>query len=183
MTRNQAEIERLKNEYSMRSVVELYGFKVDRGGFINCPFHKGDRTASMKIYPKSYYCYACGAYGDIFNFIQAIEGVTFKEAFEKLGGVEHKLTQKESSWVQRQKMKRQRKQEKIARLKQMYADACQEMQIFRRWCQLNEPPKDCKSFEEWGEGADAWIWGYIHLQGAEYQADEILKALKKVEDS
>ena len=82
MTRNQAEVERIKSEYSMRSVVELYGFSVNRGGFIKCPFHNGDHTASLKIYPKSYHCFGCGANGDIFQFIQAIEGVTFKEAYE-----------------------------------------------------------------------------------------------------
>ena len=61
--------EELKEEYSMRDVAERYGFQPNRAGFINCPFHKGDRDASMKIYKDSYHCFGCGKSGDIFSFI------------------------------------------------------------------------------------------------------------------
>ena len=182
MTRNQEEVERIKSERSMRSVVETYGFQVNRGGFVNCPFHKGDRTASMKIYPRSYYCYACGAYGDIFNFVQSIDKCSFKEAFEKLGGNNHELTDKEANWLKHMRMKHQKTKVEIAKLKQQYSDACVDMQIYRRWCQLHEPPIGCKSFEEWEAGAKEWKWAFERLQGAEYRADLILDKIKKLEE-
>lgn len=76
----------LKSSISMREIVERYGIHPTRAGFISCPFHKGDRQPSMKIYERDYHCHACGANGDIFTFVQQMEGVSFKEAFYSLGG-------------------------------------------------------------------------------------------------
>ena len=97
----------IKEKYSMRDVVEMYGFRPNRAGFINCPFHSGDRTASMKIYKKDYHCHACGANGDVFTFIQRMDNCTFKEAFRKLGGEYEQKT----DW-QRKKFEYQLKQKK-----------------------------------------------------------------------
>lgn len=182
MTRNQAEIERLKSEYSMQDIVRMYGFEINRGGFICCPFHLKDNTASCKIYPRSYHCFGCGAHGDIFNFMQAIEGISFKEAYEKLGGQEFEITEKESSWITHMRMKRDAREKKLEAARYRYGKACEDMRIYRRWCQMNEPPVGCKSFEDWAS-ADEWIWGFIHLQGAEYMADQILAEIKRIEDS
>lgn len=45
----------------------------------------------MKIYQDSYYCFGCGAHGDIFGFVSEMEDITFRKAFFKLGGTyEHK---------------------------------------------------------------------------------------------
>lgn len=75
----------IKNTYSMREIVEKYGFKINRQGFIRCPFHEED-TASFKIYDKSYYCFGCRESGDIFSFVQKMENIDFKESFEKFSG-------------------------------------------------------------------------------------------------
>lgn len=52
--------ETIKQQYSMRDVLSRYGMVPNRAGFINCPFHPKDRTASMKIYkdrnPKKFCC-------------------------------------------------------------------------------------------------------------------------------
>lgn len=40
----------------------------------------------MKIYQDSYYCFGCGAHGDIFDFVSQMEDITFREAFFNLGG-------------------------------------------------------------------------------------------------
>lgn len=76
----------IKSTYSMREIVERYGFHPNRAGFISYPFHQGDKTPSLKIYEKDYHCHACGANGDIFTFVQEVEGISFKEAFRSLGG-------------------------------------------------------------------------------------------------
>ena len=78
-------VEEIKNTYSMREIVERYGIEVNRSGFCKCPFHS-EKTASMKIYAQSYYCFGCHAGGDVFAFVQAIEDVDFKTAFKSLGG-------------------------------------------------------------------------------------------------
>lgn len=76
----------IKQSVSMREVAERYGFHPNRAGFISCPFHKGDRTASMKIYKDSFHCFGCGASGDIFAFVQKHDNCDFKTAFYSLGG-------------------------------------------------------------------------------------------------
>ena len=77
--------EEIKKVYSMRDILDRYGIRPDRAGFIRCPFHK-EKTASMKIYQDSYYCFGCGAHGDIFDFVTEMEDITFREAFFELGG-------------------------------------------------------------------------------------------------
>lgn len=79
-------VEEIKEQYSIRDVLSKYGISVNRAGFCSCPFHSGDRTPSMKIYKDSYHCFACGANGDIFTFIMQSDNLTFKDAFQKLGG-------------------------------------------------------------------------------------------------
>jgi DNA primase len=78
--------EEIKNCYSMRDILEKYGLaQPNKSGFIRCPFHE-EKTASMKIYKDSYYCFGCGASGDIFSMVQHMNNLTFKEAFSELGG-------------------------------------------------------------------------------------------------
>lgn len=80
----------IKKQYSMRTVVEQYGFHPNRSGFIMCPFHKDNKSASMKIYKDSFNCFGCGANGDIFTFIQRMDNCDFKTAFYSLGGTYQK---------------------------------------------------------------------------------------------
>jgi DNA primase len=76
----------IKQSVSMLEVVERYGLRPNRAGFISCPFHHGDRTPSMKIYKRDYHCHACGANGDIFSFVMGMERCDFKTAYKALGG-------------------------------------------------------------------------------------------------
>jgi DNA primase len=50
-----------------------------------CPFHD-ERTPSFTIDPhkKVFYCFGCGAAGDVFEFVMRSEGVAFPEALELL---------------------------------------------------------------------------------------------------
>ena len=82
--------EEIKQHNSMRDVLNRYGMVPSRAGFVQCPFHPKDRTASMKIYKDSYYCFGCGATGDIFTFVQNMDNCDFKTAFTILGGTYQK---------------------------------------------------------------------------------------------
>ena len=111
--------EELKQRYSMKEIVEQYGFRPNRAGFICCPFHTGDRDASLKIYEKDFHCFGCGANRDIFDFVQGMDGVSFREAFLSLGGTYRQ--EKPGSFSQRmaryrrEKAKEQRKKELAVR--------------------------------------------------------------------
>jgi DNA primase len=50
-----------------------------------CPFHP-EKTPSFNVSPAlaRFHCFGCGASGDLFGFLMRIEGVSFREALEKL---------------------------------------------------------------------------------------------------
>lgn len=77
----------IKMQHSMREVLYRYGVKIDRAGFCKCIYHD-ERTASMKVYERSFYSYCCGKSGDIFDVVQYFENVDFKGAMRSLGGDE-----------------------------------------------------------------------------------------------
>ncbi|MGC3997826.1 MAG: DNA primase [Anaeromyxobacter sp.] len=51
----------------------------------NCIFH-GEKTPSFHVYPddKHFHCYGCGARGDVFKFLQRLEGKEFPEVVRAL---------------------------------------------------------------------------------------------------
>jgi len=78
-------IDDIKRDHPMPEVVRQYGIEINRTGFCRCPFHN-ERTASMKIYAQSFYCFGCGAGGDVIDFVRLYERCDFKTAFRMLGG-------------------------------------------------------------------------------------------------
>ena len=65
---------------------------------INCPFHD-DGNPSMQLYPStnSYYCFGCGASGDVVAFLSGVKKRYYKdimdELFIALGGDLSKITE------------------------------------------------------------------------------------------
>ena len=78
-------VEEIKQQYTMQDILEMYGIRKNRAGFIRCPFHQ-EKTASMKIYKTSAHCFGCGADTDVIGFVQQMENCSFKDAFKRLGG-------------------------------------------------------------------------------------------------
>ena len=52
-----------------------------------CPFHN-EKTPSFYVYPEtqSYYCFGCGAGGDVINFVRKISNLSYVEAVKQLAG-------------------------------------------------------------------------------------------------
>ena len=42
-------LEEVKEAYSMRDVVEMYGFEVNRAGMMHCPFHQNDKDDTENL--------------------------------------------------------------------------------------------------------------------------------------
>ena len=82
-------IERLKEEVSLRRLVELAGVELRRQGkdLVGlCPFHE-ERTGSLVISPEKnlWHCMgACQAGGSVIDWVMRAEGVSFRHAVELL---------------------------------------------------------------------------------------------------
>ena len=70
--------ETVKQSVTTRQAAERYGVRVERNGMCRCPFHE-DRTPSMKL-DRRYYCFGCGATGDVIDFVSQLRGIGSKEA-------------------------------------------------------------------------------------------------------
>ncbi len=80
--------ERVKQQRAIADVVEQHGVELRRsGGRLSgrCPFHE-DGSPSLVVYPetRSFYCFGCGAGGDVIDFVRRAEGLGFREALERL---------------------------------------------------------------------------------------------------
>ena len=70
--------EAVKQSVTTRQAAERYGIKVNRNGMCVCPFHN-DRNPSMKV-DRRFYCFGCGATGDVIDFVSRFYGIGSKEA-------------------------------------------------------------------------------------------------------
>lgn len=94
-------VQQIKDRISIVDVVSQY-VKLDRAGTslrARCPFH-AEKTPSFHVSAErgTYHCFGCGVGGDIFSFVEAIEGLDFKGALKMLAekaGVELKYEKPE----------------------------------------------------------------------------------------
>lgn len=75
--------ETVKSAVTVKQAAEYYGSKVNRGDMICCPFHD-DRHPSMKLNKDYFYCFGCGATGDVIDFVARLFGLSSYEAAKKL---------------------------------------------------------------------------------------------------
>lgn len=102
----------------MAEVVERYGFRVSRSGFIHCPFHRSDKGASLKIYKHDWHCHSCAAHGDQIDFVRRMDNLSFREAFIALGGTYGDTDREEiKRKIRLAEIKRQKKAKKEAEMK------------------------------------------------------------------
>ena len=75
--------ETVKQSVTIREAAERYGIKVRRNSMACCPFHD-DKNPSMKLNEEYFYCFGCGATGDVIDLTARIYNLSPKEAAEKL---------------------------------------------------------------------------------------------------
>ena len=80
-------IEEVRQKNDIVDVVSQYVRLTRRGStyFALCPFHN-EKTPSFSVTPgkQMYYCFGCGAGGNVYNFIMEYENYTFGEALKHL---------------------------------------------------------------------------------------------------
>ena len=80
------EAETIRRLLTARQVAEFYGFHANRAGNISCPFHRGDRTPSLKLYDGEggFHCFGCGAHGFVIDFVMKLFDLNFRQAVMRL---------------------------------------------------------------------------------------------------
>jgi len=81
------------SKQTIRKSLDIFRFVVSKKVLLDdkdfglCPFHN-EKTPSFSIYLGNdrarYHCFGCGATGDIFNYVQRISSLDFKEAYERI---------------------------------------------------------------------------------------------------
>ncbi|WP_368269599.1 YodL domain-containing protein [Enterocloster clostridioformis] len=75
--------ETVKQSITIREAAERYGIEVGRNSMACCPFHD-DKNPSMKLNKDYFYCFGCGATGDVIGLSARLYNLSPKEAAEKL---------------------------------------------------------------------------------------------------
>lgn len=150
----------IKSALTMRRVAEGYGFTINRSGFIHCPFHQGDNTGSLKIYPENrgFCCFGCGASGSVIDFTMRLFDIPFKEAIKKLnsdfslGLSLDRPNRAELSRLMRQRQAEARRREEIERRR---------MELFDRECMITAEMNRCEmTMEDNPPTRDGWNTHY-----------------------
>src|SRR3989344_4021432 len=81
------DVDTIKERLNITEIVSGY-IKLEKAGMsfkARCPFHN-EKTPSFFVSParQSFYCFGCGAKGDIFTFVEEVEGLDFRGALKFL---------------------------------------------------------------------------------------------------
>ena len=75
--------ETIKAAISVKQAAEHYGLKTSRNGITCCPFHN-DRHPSLKLNEEYFFCFGCGAKGDVIDLVARLCDLSGYEAVQKL---------------------------------------------------------------------------------------------------
>ena len=75
--------ETIKAAVPVRQAAEHYGIKVNRNGMACCPFHD-DRHPSLKLNEDYFYCFGCGAKGDMIDFVARLFDLSSYKAAQRI---------------------------------------------------------------------------------------------------
>lgn len=100
---NRTAVDEIKARLPIEEIIANY-VKLEKAGKsfkARCPFHN-EKSPSFFVSPErgGYYCFGCGAKGDIFTFVEQFEGIDFRGALKILAekaGVELAYNQKADS--------------------------------------------------------------------------------------
>ena len=141
-------VEEIKSKFTMPEILARYNIAVKKG-FCKCPFHKGDNTPSMKVYKDGFYCFGCGAGGDIIRFVQLHDNLSFEGACKWISGEE--LTQKTKHQLAVARIRRKDNTRNMARCKQELKEINKQLAPLWQKYLSSEPFSDewCDSYNEW----------------------------------
>ena len=133
------QFEAVKTAVTPRMAAERYGLPVKQGNMICCPFHN-DRTPSMKLNEDYFYCFGCGAHGDVVALTTQLFDLPPAEAAKKLAG-DFGITEQKPSVLA--KPKRSKSQAELeSRSFRALGDYLQILQDWKAHCAPQSPEDD-----------------------------------------
>jgi len=169
-------IDEIKNRLDIVEVIEGY-IKLKKAGKdykAPCPFHK-EKNPSFFVSPSKqiWHCFSCNIGGDIFSFVEKIEGIEFVEALRVLAKKAGVILKKEDPQIRNQR-------------NALY-EICEEAtDFFEKQIETNRPvleylknrglkPETIKEFKI-GYSSDSWDALLRHLTEIGYKPNDIEKA-------
>ena len=73
----------IKAAVTVKQAAALYGLPITTTGMTCCPFHE-DHTPSMKLNDTYYYCFSCGATGDVIDLTARLFDLSSLQAARKM---------------------------------------------------------------------------------------------------
>src|SRR6185503_10191772 len=169
-------VDQIKSRIDILTLVSSY-IKLDKAGASSkgkCPFHN-EKTPSFFVSPErgNYYCFGCGASGDIFTFVEEFEGLDFKGALKLLAdraGVTLETYSKENKEDKSEKEKLYEIMEEATKFFENNLSVNKEAQDYLKSRGLEE--KTIKDFRI-GYAILDWRRLYDHLKGKGFADKEI----------
>ena len=134
----------IKSRINMIDICKTYGFNIQRGNFICCPFHN-EKTPSLKLYDgnRGFYCFGCGEHGSIIDFVMRYFGLDFQSAISKLNDdfclglpIGQKIDRRKQLEMGRIAFERKRKEEQQQKERQQIEDDY--WAAFEEWKRLDD---------------------------------------------
>lgn len=142
----------IKSILDARRVIEFYGFKINRAGFISCPFHS-EKTASLKVYSgtKGWNCYGCGQNGSVVDFVMKLFGLNYHQAIVRLShDFRLNITKERPDARHLNEMRRKKKEQERLEYINKLIDEYKALEFRKYYYQFHDN-KPAKKFEELSE--------------------------------
>lgn len=140
----------IKEAVPIPALLEREGLRPNRQGFLRCPFHDGDQTPSLKIYPggRGWYCFGCHQGGDVISLAMALYGTGYR-------GAVNRLNRDFGLGLGRRQREYQRTQANMAAYERRRRTEAAEKQYEQDWKEWAQ----CNTFIQAGpDGKNPWPW-------------------------
>ena len=164
--------EAVKNTIPVPDAAAQYGMEISKNGMTLCPFHD-DRNPSMKLNDDYYYCFGCGADGDVIDLTAALCGVNKYDAARKLAqdfGVDYEILHPNIEVVQRKYADRKRQAEQE---RKVFIALTVRLYLLRDWIVRYAPKTPDEELDPWFVEACHELYRVEYLVDVLCTGDEI----------
>ena len=178
------DVDTIKERLDIAELISGY-IKLEKAGAslkARCPFHN-EKTPSFFVSPvrQSFYCFGCGAKGDIFTFVEEVEGLDFRGALKFLAekaGVEILYRGGES------RTEKDKILNVLEEATKFFEKELVDMDLARRYIASRGIGEETTKNWRIGYAPAEWRSLYGYLQNLGYERDIIMKAglIKKTVD-